>query len=242
MIKRSVKILSSLLFLILIACATNPNQQEDSSNLTIIQKPILYNEQREQLSLEYLKQRYNMIQEKATIIPKMVVVHWTVIPTMQGTYDAFYAPTLPESRAKISSASQLNVSSQYLIDRDGSIYQLLPDTTFARHVIGLNHSAIGIENVGNGTDLPLTDAQLKSNIALIKQLSLKYPIEYVIGHYEYTNFIDHPLWKETNPGYLTDKNDPGEDFVKKVRSGLSELKLKTVPQKKDLNDDKLIRE
>ena len=63
-----------------------------------------------------------------------------------------------------------DIGYHFLIDRDGTIYQLLPDTTFARHVIGLNHSAIGIENIGDGNKYPLTDAQLKANIELINSL------------------------------------------------------------------------
>lgn len=197
----------------------------------IIQKPILFDDERKQLSLDYLSERYNMEQTEATITPKMVVVHWTAIPTMDKTFQVFYPATLPNHRATIQKASALNVSSQYLIDQDGTTYQLLADTVFARHVIGLNHCAIGIENVGNGSDLPLTKAQLKANKELIEQLAEKFPIEYVIGHYEYKNFIGHPLWKEIDPNYLTQKTDPGEAFMKKLRQKLRRLNLKEVPER-----------
>lgn len=188
----------------------------------------MFDEKRETLSLDYLRERYGMVQKDATITPKMVVVHWTAIDSFETSFNVFNKPELPSSREKISSASTLNVSAHYLIDRDGTIYQLLPNTTFARHVIGLNHSAIGIENVGNGSTLPLTDKQLKSNIALIKSLSKRFPLEYVIGHYEYKLFIGHPLWKEVDPGYLTQKTDPGESFINNVRNSLSGLKLKAL--------------
>ena len=191
----------------------------------VIQKPITFDETRKQLSLEYLEERYDLQQSEPTIEPKMVVVHWTVIPTMQKTFDAFNPSTLPNWRPEIQAASGLNVSSQYLIDQDGTIYQLLPDTVMARHVIGLNHCAIGIENVGGG-DLPLTKAQLKSNAALIKKLTQKYPIEYLIGHYEYQKFIGHPLWKETDPNYLTKKSDPSEKFMADLRKKLKRLDFK----------------
>ena len=65
----------------------------------------------------------------------------------------------------------------------------MPSNWMARHVIGLNYSSIGIENVGgkgNKKD-DLTPEQLKSNIALVAYLKGKYPtIEYLIGHHEYT--------------------------------------------------------
>lgn len=195
----------------------------------VIQKPIIFNEERYMLTKEYLKIRYNIIKETPSIVPRMIVVHWTDIPTMEGTFAAFNSARLPNSRSQIQGASSLNVSSQYLIDQDGSIYQLLPDTIMARHVIGLNHCAIGIENVGNGDDLPLTDAQLKSNLWLIKQLDKKYTIDYVIGHFEYKKFIGHNLWKETDPGYLTDKTDPGIEFITMLRSRLKKLNLEDIP-------------
>lgn len=195
----------------------------------VTQKPITFDETRRQLTLEYLEEHYELQQDEPTIDPKMVVVHWTIIPTMQKTFDAFNPSTLPAWRSKIKSASGLNVSSQYLIAQDGTIYQLLPDTIMARHVIGLNHCAIGIENVGGG-DLPLTKAQLRSNAALIKKLAIKYPIEYVIGHYEYQSFIGHPLWKETDANYLTQKSDPSEKFMADLRQKLRRLDLKGVPE------------
>lgn len=63
-----------------------------------------------------------------------------------------------------------------MVDRDGSIYQLMPEKWMARHVIGLNHYAIGIENVGgiNGKD-DLTDAQARANAFLVCYLKGNIP-------------------------------------------------------------------
>ncbi len=105
----------------------------------------------------------------------------------------------------------------------------MPDTLMARHVIGLNHCAIGIENVGDGQDHPLTEAQLEANVRLIRQLAEQYPIDYVIGHYEYPRFIDHPLWMEKDPDYLTEKDDPGDAFMDRLRVLLSDIPFKEVP-------------
>ena len=104
----------------------------------------------------------------------------------------------------------------------------MPETTFARHVIGLNYCAIGVENVG-GTNAPLTQKQLYANEALIRYLKSKYDIEYVIGHHEYKSFIGHPLWKETDPNYLTSKNDPGDEFMTKIRNRIKDLNIKGKP-------------
>lgn len=199
--------------------------------LKIVDKPIIFDDTREKLTLEYLDSHYDLRQETSTIAPKMVVVHWTQIPSFEKSFNAFNPVKLPNYRGDIQTASALNVSSQFLIDQDGTIYRLMPETTMARHVIGLNHCAIGIENVGGTDEMPLTDAQLKSNIELIKYLKEKYPIDYVIGHYEYTYFDGHELWLEKDDGYRTKKVDPGKEFLASVRKGLSELDWKEIPIK-----------
>ncbi|QLE00517.1 N-acetylmuramoyl-L-alanine amidase [Galbibacter sp. BG1] len=196
----------------------------------IIDEPIVFNNERSELTLDYMQEHYNLDVEEPTIIPKMVVVHWTAIPSFQKSLDAFYDVYLPNFRTAISGAGNLNVSSQFLVDQDGTIYRLMPETTMARHVIGLNHCAIGIENVG-GPDLPLTDAQLKSNIKLIKYLKKKYPIDYVIGHYEYQLFEGHELWLEQDEGYRTVKTDPNVEFMTSIREALTNLDLKPLPEK-----------
>lgn len=198
--------------------------------LEIKQRPIQFDEERRTLTRAYLKDRYGIEQEDERIEPRMVVLHWTAIPTLQESFEAFYPSRLPGIRSDIQSAGSLNVSAHYLIDRDGQIYQLMPDTLMARHVIGLNHCAIGIENVGGTEDTPLTEAQLRSNIELVRQLAFKYPIQYLIGHHEYTSFEGHPLWKERDSSYRTEKTDPGMEFMSKVRHKVKDLSLEGPPQ------------
>jgi N-acetyl-anhydromuramyl-L-alanine amidase AmpD len=198
---------------------------------TIVDKPIVFDEERTSLTKEYLSQRYNMEQETADIVPKMIVLHWTAIPTLRKSFEAFENSTLPNWRPDIESVSGLNVSSHFLVDQDGTIYRLMPETTMARHVIGLNHCAIGIENVGGTKETPLTRKQVKANIFLVEYLSTKYDIEYIIGHQEYTQFEGHPLWLEVDDGYRTEKTDPGMDFMKKVRKATKRFNFKPVPSK-----------
>jgi N-acetyl-anhydromuramyl-L-alanine amidase AmpD len=198
-----------------------------TATFRIIEKPITWNAEREQLSLNYLKERHGLVQSTATIKPQMVVVHWTAIPTIEVTFDVFNPITLG-GRADLTGASNLNVSSQFLIDRDGMVFRLLPETTFARHVIGLNYLAIGIENIGSD-DMPLTNAQLAANEKLIRYLKRKYPIDYVIGHHEYQRFQNTDLWKETDPNYRTVKSDPGDSFMNRLRKKLTDINLKPLP-------------
>jgi N-acetyl-anhydromuramyl-L-alanine amidase AmpD len=106
----------------------------------------------------------------------------------------------------------------------------MPEDYFARHVIGLNYCAIGVENVGSD-DFPLTEAQLLANEQLVRYLTNKYDIKYLIGHYEYTLFKNTVLWKETDPNYQTIKSDPGLSFMEKIRTKVKDLNLKSSPIK-----------
>lgn len=202
-----------------------------SSSKKIVDKPIVFNEERNELTLQYLHERYGLEQSTPEIAPKMVVLHWTAIPTFKGSFEAFYDTKLPNWRPDINSVSGLNVSAHFLVDQDGTIYNLIPETTMGRHVIGLNHCAIGVENVGGTKETPLTKAQLKANIWLVKYLAKKYDIQYVIGHHEYTLFEGHELWLEKDEGYRTTKTDPGDEFMSNVREATQKLNFKELPKK-----------
>ncbi len=195
-----------------------------SHGLEIVQKPISFSEHRKQLTLDYIYEHYALSPKEITITPRIIVIHFTAIPTLQGSFNAFNSEELPSSRSDISgSNASANVSVPYLIDKDGSIYQLMPDNWMGRHVIGLNYSSIGIENVGKlGT---LTAKQLEANIALIAYLQKKYEtLDYLIGHSDYRCFEESPLWLERDKNYRTEKNDPGELFMNKLYSEIPTLK------------------
>lgn len=193
----------------------------------IIQKPIIFNDERIELTREYRKQHYGIAKQSILITPQMIVLHWTAIDSFQKTFDEFNPPALTE-RPDIADGGNLNVSAQFVVDKDGTIYQMMPSNWMARHVIGLNDSAIGIENVG---EYELSDAQVDANVALIRMLVQEYPtIHYLIGHYEYLTFKNSPLWKEKNPTYFTDKIDPGESFMNRVRNKVVDLKLENTPE------------
>ncbi|WP_205501213.1 peptidoglycan recognition protein family protein [Rufibacter psychrotolerans] len=192
-------------------------------------KPVVFDEERKRLSLEYLQTRHGITKETPSITPTMVVLHWTGSHTVEDGFNTMNPAVLPGRRQAIAGASALNVAAQFLVDRDGTIFRQLPDTAFGRHVIGLNYCAVGVENVGSD-NAPLTRAQLKANEAIIRYLKKKYNIEYVIGHYEYKDFVGHPLWKEADSTYRTMKTDPGESFMKRIRKRTRDLNLKGSPK------------
>lgn len=199
----------------------------------IYKKPIDFGSKRVEMTKEYIAKHYGKRVKDITIEPKIIVVHWTAEMDLEKSFNRLKPERLLSDRRDIAKASALNVSAQYLVDRDGKIYSLMPDNWMARHVIGLNYSSIGIENVGgkgNEKD-DLTDAQLRSNIALIRYLKNKYPhIEYLIGHYEYRYMERTPLWLERDSGYRTTKKDPGERFMSDLRYRLRSLHLKRAPR------------
>jgi len=170
--------------------------------------------------------------EAIAFVPRIVVVHYTAIPTLQGTLDTFAPLEISGSREELRRNGLLNVGIQFVVARDGTIYASYPETAIARHVIGLNHVAIGIENVGDADldgpadEVPLTAAQLEANVRLIRYLATKYPtIRWVIGHSEYRDLEDprhpaHVLFSEAIDSYRTEKSDPGKRFLKRLRREL----------------------
>lgn len=210
---------------ILLLFSAKLKAQTDAIN--IIQKPIEFNQERIDLSLDYMRTHYGIVQKTPTINPLMIVLHYTEVGTLEHNI-RYFNSTYLNGRKNLSRESALNVSSQFIIDRDGSIYQLMPPTQFARHTIGLNYCAIGIENIG-GSKQPLTEAQAEANAKLIRYLTKKYAIQYLIGHSEYDAFRNSSLWKEKNPNYFTEKYDPGAGFMQKVRTKIRDLHLKSAP-------------
>lgn len=192
--------------------------------IEIKQMPIEFTQNRVELTKEYIKKSYGLDVENINIVPKIIVIHHTASDDLKESYDRFYPEVLLTDRKDIQKAGNLNVSAQFLVDSDGTIYSLMPETFMARHVIGLNFSSIGIENVG-GKEKDLTKEQLKSNIELVEYLKNKYKtIEYLIGHYEYTNFEKSPLFLEKDANYRTIKHDPSVEFMEELRKNFTDLK------------------
>ena len=152
--------------------------------------------------------------------PKMIVLHWTGVPSASSTWNTFASATLG-GRRDIRGAGSVNVSSHFLVDRDGTVHRLLPEDAFARHCIGFNHISIGVENVGGTKEQPLTEAQVDANVRLIRELRSRYPIDLVIGHHESKDFEAHPYFVELDPTYRSIKLDPGADFMEAVRVELT---------------------
>jgi len=196
--------------------------------IKIIDKPIDFGQERIDMTKAYIKTHYGFEVENIEIEPKIIVLHWTADMSFDKSFNRLKPQKLFSDRKDIAKASALNVSAHFLVKRDGTIYRLMPENWMARHVIGLNYSSIGIENIGgqNNKKEDLTPEQLKSNIALVRYLTAKYPtITKMIGHYEYQKMEKNALWLEMDKGYRTEKSDPGEKFMFDVRKAVVDLNL-----------------
>ncbi|MBR4908296.1 MAG: N-acetylmuramoyl-L-alanine amidase [Acidaminococcaceae bacterium] len=179
----------------------------------ITDRPVRLTEYRRQLIREYALQHYG--EAFTEIIPQVIIVHWTGSPGADGVHNYFYNEAMGDGT--------LNVCSQFLVGRDGTVFRLTPETMLDRHAIGYNWCAIGIENVGgvNGRE-DLTQEQLQANAVLIRYLQAKYPtIRYVWGHYQQTEAKQSGLFREHVSGYFHGKVDPGPKFMKALQENLN---------------------
>jgi hypothetical protein len=195
----------------------------------IVDKPIPFDDERVRLTLAYRRQHSDPEATDITIEPKVIVLHYTAGGTAEGTFEYFSGNHMEAARAQLAAAGDVNVSSHFLVDRDGTIYRLMPETRMARHCIGLNHIAIGIENVGDENKWPLTDAQVEADARLVRYLAARFPITHLVGHSEAARLEGKIYFRERDPKYRNVKPDPGARFMKLVRARLADLKLKGPP-------------
>jgi N-acetylmuramoyl-L-alanine amidase len=146
----------------------------------ITQRLIPFDARRMQETAAYAQRHYG--EATTRLDPKVIVEHYTVIPTAAGVIDRF-SRNEPDTELH----ERPGVCSHFLIDRDGTILQLVPVRLICRHTVGLNDVAIGIEHVGASDSEVMTDqAQLRASLRLTDWLRCRYGIARsdVIGHAE----------------------------------------------------------
>jgi beta-N-acetylhexosaminidase len=114
--------------------------------------------------------------------PKTIVEHYTASNSFSSAFNTF-ASNAPD----VELHERPGVCAHFLIDRDGTIHQLVSLKLMCRHVIGLNDVAIGIEHVGTSDTQIMGDApQREASLKLTRWLMDRYGIarRYVIGHAE----------------------------------------------------------
>lgn len=147
----------------------------------IVQRPIPFGDTRRQEMAQYALRHYGINDWRLTN-PHVIVEHYTVTTTFSSAYSTF-AADVPDSELH-----QLpGTCAHFIIDSDGTIYQLVPLTTMCRHTVGLNYTAIGIEHVGmRASDILDNPKQLDASLGLTAWLMATYGIQLrnVIGHNE----------------------------------------------------------
>ena len=114
--------------------------------------------------------------------PKVIVEHYTETTTAQAAYNTF-APDVPDSEF----GELPNTCAHFLVEPNGRIDQLVPLFLRCRHTVGLNWTAVGIENVGlSDEEILRRPAQMRASLALTRWLRCGYRIALgnVIGHNE----------------------------------------------------------
>jgi N-acetylmuramoyl-L-alanine amidase len=147
----------------------------------IVQKPIPFPAHRKQEMAAYARRHYG-IDSYRLRNPNVIVEHYTVTSTFQQTFNTF-APDTPDAELH----ELPGTCAHYVIDRDGTIYQLVPRSIMCRHTVGLNYTAFGIEHVGSSDAQVMgNQRQLQASLALTQWLRCRYRIgvNNVIGHAE----------------------------------------------------------
>jgi len=200
----------------------------------LLRRPIVWNAEREALTQAYLAHHTSIElsgdpHQDSHMTPRVIVVHWTAGPTARSARATFLAPRQAHSKRR-ARWNLLNLSSHFVVERDGTPLQLMETDRVGRHTIGLNHLSVGIENVGDRRTWPLTRSQVEANAALVRWLVATHPtITHLIGHYEYRNFEGHPYFDDRTR-FRTGRADPGRPFMQALRHEVADLGLAGAPE------------
>ncbi len=147
----------------------------------IVPKWIPFSVTRRSETAAYSLEHYGRAAWKLTS-PHVIVEHFTDNETFSGTWNTF-AADVPDSELHELPGD----CAHFVIDRDGTIYQLVPLDTRCRHTVGLNWTAIGIEQVGvSDAEILANPRELHAALTLTLWLMGRYHIALgdVIGHAE----------------------------------------------------------
>ena len=158
----------------------------------IVWRPIPFSAARRAETAAYAKRHYGLDTWRLER-PRVIVEHYTAGPTFESAY-ATFAADVPDSELH----ELPGTCAHFVIDTDGTIYQLVRLDTICRHTVGLNSTAIGIEHVGMSDGQVLGDsAQMRSSLRLTAWLQWRFGIKLrnVIGHNEsLTSPFHHELY------------------------------------------------
>ena len=171
----------------------------------IVQDPIPYGARRKRQMARYARRHYGLDTFRLEQ-PRTIVQHFTAGDTYASARNHFAAnrPDLGELPGTCS---------HFIVDKKGRIHQLVPLGLMCRHVVGLNHVAIGIEHVGQSDAQVMGNRrQLRASLALTRWLQFEFdvPVKHVIGHAE---SLSSPFHRERVKSWRKLRHG---DFVKRT--------------------------
>jgi N-acetylmuramoyl-L-alanine amidase len=147
----------------------------------IVSKPIPFGAARRAEMARYAERHYGLHTWRLRH-PRVIVEHYTANTSFSATWNTF-ASDAPDPELH----ERPGTCAHFVVDTDGTIYQLVPLSTMCRHTVGLNWTAIGIEHVGTSDAAILSNArQMRASLSLTLWLMHRYGISLpnVIGHNE----------------------------------------------------------
>jgi N-acetylmuramoyl-L-alanine amidase len=147
----------------------------------IVQDRIPFGERRKREMRSYAIRHYGL--RRYTLrAPRVIVEHVTATNSYRATYNTFAADVADPELHELP-----GTCAHFVIDRSGTIHQLVSLRIMCRHTVGLNWTAIGIEHVGTTDEQVMGDRrQLRASLRLTRWLQGRYGIarRNVIGHNE----------------------------------------------------------
>jgi len=209
-----------------------PPSRPDPKNpvLEVNDKPIVFDDLRTKLTLDYVKKHYKISLKQIDFSPGMLVLHRSKTANLVDFFESRRKSILPGTQEfEDDENADVNMSTHYVIDRNGAIYSLMKDFQIARHSVGLDRHAIGITLVGTAND-ELSDTQVVAAAMLARYLKSKYStLEWLVSDGEAIAFQDSPLWEEKLPFTKDPDLDPGAAYMAKLRGFVADLKLRSSP-------------
>jgi N-acetylmuramoyl-L-alanine amidase len=209
-----------------------PPSRPDPNNpvLEIHDKPIEFEDLRTKLTQDYVKRHYEIPLKEIEFTPAMLILHRSKIGDLGDFYESVRKSILQGTQEfEDDEDADVNMSTHYVIDRDGAIYSLMKDYQIARHSVGLDRQAIGITIIGSGTDV-LSDKQVVAAAMLARYLKSKYgTLAWLVGDGETAAFESSLLWEEKLPFVRDPDLDPGAPYMTRVRSFVADLAFKSAP-------------
>jgi N-acetylmuramoyl-L-alanine amidase len=147
----------------------------------IVWSPIPFGADRVRQMRAYARRHYGLHRARL-LAPKAIVEHYTATSTYGPAYNTFAA-----NSPDVEFGERPGVCAHFIVDRDGTIHQLVRLKWMCRHTVGLNHVAFGIEHVGTSDgDVMGRRRQLAASLKLTRWLQDRYGIRDrdVIGHAE----------------------------------------------------------